>query len=40
MLGYFPTPYPDELLYSVVGRYHIRSGIKVLDKLMKNCLKQ
>ncbi len=28
MLGYFPTPYPDELLYSVVARYHIRSGNK------------
>lgn len=28
MLGYFPTPYPDEILYSVVARYHIRSGNK------------
>ena len=28
MLGFFPTPYPDELLYSVVARYHIRSGNK------------
>ena len=28
MLGYFPTPYPDELLYSIVARYHIRSGNK------------
>ena len=28
MLGSFPTPYPDELLYSVVARYHIRSGNK------------
>lgn len=26
MLGFFPTPYPDELLYSVFARYHIRSG--------------
>jgi len=26
MLHLFPTPYPDELLYSVVCRYHIRSG--------------
>ncbi len=28
MLGFFPTPYPDELLYSLVARYHIRSGNK------------
>ncbi len=28
MLGSFPNPYPDELLYSVVARYHIRSGNK------------
>ena len=28
MFGFFPTPYPDELLYSVVARYHIRSGNK------------
>ena len=28
MLGSFPTPYPDELLYSIVARYHIRSGNK------------
>ena len=26
MLGHFPNPYPDELLYSVIARYHIRSG--------------
>lgn len=26
MLTYFPTPYPDELWYSVLCRYHIRSG--------------
>jgi Tn7-like transposition protein D/TniQ len=26
MLGFFPTPYPDELLYSLIARYHIRSG--------------
>lgn len=26
MLHWFPTPYPDELLYSVLARYHIRSG--------------
>ncbi|XBX07371.1 TniQ family protein [Enterocloster clostridioformis] len=26
MLQYFPTPYPDELWYSVMCRYHVRSG--------------
>lgn len=26
MLQYFPTPYPDELWYSVLCRYHIRTG--------------
>ncbi|MFT9494965.1 TnsD family transposase [Anaerosolibacter sp.] len=26
MLKFFPTPYPDELLYSVLARYHIRRG--------------
>lgn len=26
MLPFFPTPYPDELWYSVLCRYHIRSG--------------
>ena len=26
MLPFFPTPYPDELLYSLICRYHLRSG--------------
>ena len=26
MLGLFPKPYPDELLYSVLARYYVRSG--------------
>lgn len=26
MLSYFPDPYPDEILYSVFSRYHVRSG--------------
>lgn len=26
MLSFFPTPYTDELLYSIIARYHIRSG--------------
>ena len=26
MIGLFPHPYPDELLYSVFARYYVRSG--------------
>ena len=26
MLSYFPVPYPDELWYSTLCRYHVRSG--------------
>lgn len=26
MLTFFPTPYTDEILYSVLARYHVRSG--------------
>lgn len=26
MMPFFPTPYPDEILYSVLARYHIRAG--------------
>lgn len=26
MTSFFPTAYPDELLYSVLARYHVRSG--------------
>lgn len=26
IVHWFPTPYPDELLYSVLARYHVRSG--------------
>lgn len=26
MVSFFPTAYPDELLYSVLARYHVRSG--------------
>jgi hypothetical protein len=26
MVSFFPTPYPDELLYSVLARYHVRSA--------------
>ena len=26
MLGIFPEPYKDELIYSVLARYYVRSG--------------
>lgn len=26
MISFFPKPYPDEILYSIIARYHIRSG--------------
>ena len=26
MISFFPKPYPDEILYSLLARYHIRSG--------------
>ncbi|MBD2770702.1 TnsD family Tn7-like transposition protein [Iningainema tapete] len=36
MLGFFPTPYPDEILCSVFARYHIRSGnIKPEETLLE-----
>ena len=33
-LPFFPTPYPDELLYSVFARYHLRSGNSSYNKTM------
>ena len=29
MIGFMPEPYPDELLYSVLSRYHSQSGYLV-----------
>lgn len=26
MISFFPAPYEDEILYSILGRYHLRSG--------------
>lgn len=26
MIGYFPDPYPDELVYSLLARYYAQSG--------------
>lgn len=28
MIGFFPDPYPDELLYSICARYHYRVGYR------------
>lgn len=36
MILQFPTPYPDELLYSVLARYHIRSGNIFLKHTMED----
>jgi hypothetical protein len=41
MIGCFPDPYPDELLYSVCARYHTRmmyfsSGYKTIQELFGN----
>lgn len=27
LLGFFPTPYPDELLYSIIARFRVRAAI-------------
>ena len=35
MLGYFPRPYPDELLYSVIARYAVHNGICSSKKLVE-----
>lgn len=40
MISYFPTPYKDELLYSIIARFHIKSGnllmCDTLDELFNN----
>lgn len=38
MLTFFPTPYPDEILYSVFARYHVRVGNKSFKTTMKELL--
>lgn len=35
MLSYFPTPYPNEWWYSVLCRYHVRSGYQKHQTTMK-----
>jgi len=38
MVSFFPTMYEDELIYSAIARYHVRSGNTIpkqtIDKLM------
>jgi hypothetical protein len=38
MLSFFPKPYPDEILYSILARYHIRSGNMSLKLTMQELL--
>ncbi|MHB8130814.1 MAG: TniQ family protein [Mobilitalea sp.] len=35
MLTFFPKPYPDELLYSIIARYHVWSGNDVIPQSME-----
>lgn len=36
MIGFFPIPYPDEILYSVFARYHARSKNKSLSSTVNS----
>ena len=35
-LPFFPTPYPDECFYSILCRYHVRSGAPTSASTIKN----
>lgn len=35
MLTFFPIPYPDELLYSIIARYHVWSGNYAMSETME-----
>ncbi|WFR57139.1 TnsD family Tn7-like transposition protein [Anaerocolumna sp. AGMB13025] len=35
MLTFFPEPYPDEFLYSIIARYHVWSGNEELSDTME-----
>lgn len=35
MLTFFPKPYPDELLYSIIARYHVWSGNDEISDTME-----
>ena len=36
MMHFFPTPYPDEILYSVLARYSVRCGITSYQTIMES----
>lgn len=36
MIGFFPDPYPDELLYSVLARFQARAGYLPLKALVRH----
>ncbi|MEG6612509.1 TnsD family transposase [Pseudoclostridium thermosuccinogenes] len=36
MMHFFPTPYPDEILYSVLARYSVRCGIVSHQTIMES----
>ena len=36
MMHFFPTPYPDEILYSVLARYSVRCGITSHQTIMES----
>lgn len=36
MLSFFPKPYPDEILYSILARYHLRSGNLALKLTLRD----
>ncbi|WP_369011828.1 TniQ family protein [Acetivibrio thermocellus] len=35
-MHFFPTPYPDEILYSVLARYSVRCGITSYQTIMES----
>lgn len=39
MISFFPAPYPDELWYSVICRYHIRSGSLTVEHTIQDLYK-
>jgi hypothetical protein len=40
LLPYFPTPYQDELLYSVIARYGVHCGITSAKELLRDLFNQ
>lgn len=40
MITFFPVPYEDEVLYSVLARYHVRSGNTSYKATMQDLLVQ